>query len=87
MENCNWNAAAGKAAGKAAGMDEERFVTRHECGARHEAIDVTLSEIKTDNRRMFWLQLSNLGGVIAILTSILSGIAVGALLYYLKGGV
>ena len=66
--------------------DSDRVVTSAECRARHDSINMTLDDLKNDNKRMFWMQLTNLGGVIAVLASIVTGLAVAALISWMSTG-
>jgi len=62
----------------------DRPVTAAEChanlrGIRLETkgIKAEVAEVKADGKRLFWMQLANLGGVIAVLAGLLCSIAAG----------
>ena len=58
-------------------------MTAAECAARHHGVDTQLGELRQDSKKLFWLQLTNLAGVIAVLAGLIAAIIGGVLVYIL----
>lgn len=51
------------------------------CIERHKGIDDKLDRLEHSSKQMFWLQLSNLGAMVAFLGGLVGSIVVSAVVY------
>ena len=61
--------------------NSESPVKRNVCNERHKGIDDKLDRLEHSSKQMFWLQLSNLGAMVAFLGGLVGSIVVSAVVY------
>ncbi len=74
-----------ESAWKGGEMNDEARVSLEMCERTHQSVDARMERTEHKMDRLFWLQISNLLGVVAALGGILTAIVVGVVM--MAGGI